>query len=111
MFEDLIKKLEHECEVALTLFRNNKTMVNPNNFLAILLNKSKSAHVKATMNTKDEKMSDIQSDTSGVITSSDDILRTFCDETDIDCDIGFNVSVGTATMGLSEYCPPENCLL
>ena len=53
----------------------------------------------------------VQSDTSDVITSSDYILRTFCDETDIDCDIGFNVSVGTATMGLSEYWPPENCLL
>ena len=38
--EDLIKKLEHECEVALTWFRNNKMMVNPNNFQAILLNKS-----------------------------------------------------------------------
>ena len=41
--EDLIKKLEHECEVALTWIRNNKMMVNPNRFQAILLNKSKSA--------------------------------------------------------------------
>ena len=40
----------------------------------------------------------VQSDTGDAITSSDDILRTFCDETDIDCDIGFNVSVGTPTM-------------
>ena len=48
--EDLIKKLEHECEVALTWFRNNKMMVNPNKFQAILLNKSKSTHVKATIN-------------------------------------------------------------
>ena len=40
----------------------------------------------------------VQSDTVDAITSSDDILRTFCDETDIDCDIGFNVSVGTPTM-------------
>ena len=30
--EDLFKKLEHECEVALTWFRNNKIMVNPNKF-------------------------------------------------------------------------------
>ena len=46
--EDLIKKLEHECEVALTWIRNNKMMVNPNRFQAILLNKSKSARdVKA----------------------------------------------------------------
>ena len=56
MFEDLIKKLEHECEVALTWFRNNKTMVSPNKIQAILLNKSKSAHVKATMNIGDEKI-------------------------------------------------------
>ena len=40
----------------------------------------------------------VQRDTGDAITSSDDILRTFCDETDIDCDIGFNVSVGTPTM-------------
>ena len=46
--EDLIKKLEHECEVAVTWIRNNKMMVNPNRFQAILLNKSKSARdVKA----------------------------------------------------------------
>ena len=48
--EDLIKILEHKCEVALTWFRSNKMMVNPNKFQAILLNKSKSAHVKETMN-------------------------------------------------------------
>ena len=35
--EDLIKILEHECEVALTWFKNNKMMVNPNKFQAILL--------------------------------------------------------------------------
>ena len=54
--EDLIKKLEHECEVALTWIRNNKMMVNPNRFQAILLNKSKSTQVKATMNIGDEKI-------------------------------------------------------
>ena len=54
--EDLIKKLEHECEVPLTWFRNNKMMVNPKKFQAILLNKSKSTHVKATMNIGDEKI-------------------------------------------------------
>ena len=54
--EDLIKKLEHECEVSLTWFRNNKMMVNPNRFQAILLNKSKSTQVKATMNIGDEKI-------------------------------------------------------
>ena len=54
--EDLIKKLEHECEVALTWFRSNKTMVNPNKFQAILLNKSKSTHVKATMNIGNEEI-------------------------------------------------------
>ena len=54
--EDLIKKLEHECEVALTWFRNNKMMVNPNKFQAILLNKSKSTHVKATMSIRDKKI-------------------------------------------------------
>ena len=37
-FEDLIKNLEHDCEVALNWFRNNKMMVNPNKFQAILLN-------------------------------------------------------------------------
>ena len=40
----------------------------------------------------------VQSDVGDAITSSDDILKTFCDETDIDCDTGFNVSVGTPTM-------------
>ena len=41
----------------------------------------------------------VQSDTGDAITSSDDkILRSFCDETDTDCDIGLNVSVGTPTM-------------
>ena len=54
--EDLIKKLEHECEVALTWFRNCKMMVNPNKFQAILFNKSKSTHVKAAMNIGDEKI-------------------------------------------------------
>ena len=32
--------LEHECEVVLTWFRNNKMMVNPNKFQTILLNKT-----------------------------------------------------------------------
>ena len=54
--EDIIKKLEHECEVALTWFRNNKIMVNPNKFQAILLKKSKSTHIKATMKIGDEKI-------------------------------------------------------
>ena len=41
----------------------------------------------------------VQSATGDAITSSDDkILRSFNDETDIDCDIGLNVSVGTPTM-------------
>ena len=54
--EDLIKILEHEREVALTWFRINKMMVNPNKFQAILLNKSKSTHVKETMNIGNEKI-------------------------------------------------------
>ena len=54
--EDLIKKLEHECEVVLTWFRNCKMMVNPNKFQVILFNKSKSTHVKATVNIGDEKI-------------------------------------------------------
>ena len=54
--EDVIKKLEHECEVALTWIRNNKIMVNPNKFQAILLNKSKSTQFKATMNIGNEKI-------------------------------------------------------
>ena len=37
-------------------FRNNKMMGNPNKFQAILLNKSKSIHVKATMNIGNEKI-------------------------------------------------------
>ena len=40
----------------------------------------------------------IQSDTGDAITSSEDTLRTFCDETDIDCVIDLDVSVGTPTM-------------
>ena len=48
--EDFLKKLEHECELALTWFKNNKMMVNSNKFQAILLNKSRSTHVKATIN-------------------------------------------------------------
>ena len=54
--EDLIKKLKRECEVVLTWFRDNKMMVNPNKFQAILLNKSKSTHVKETMNIGNEKI-------------------------------------------------------
>ena len=54
--EDLNKKLKRECEVVLTWFRDNKMMVNPNKFQAILLNKSKSTQVKATMNIGDEKI-------------------------------------------------------
>ena len=44
----------HECELAVTWFRN-KMMVNPNKFQTILLNKSKSTHVKPTMNIGNEK--------------------------------------------------------
>ena len=40
----------------------------------------------------------VQSDTDDANTSGKDILRSFCGETDIDCDIGLNVSVGTPTM-------------
>ena len=40
----------------------------------------------------------VQSDTGDAITSSDDIVRSSCDETNIDSDIGFNVSVGTPAM-------------
>ena len=54
--EDLIKKLKRECEVALTWFRDNKMMVNPNKFQAILLNKSKPTHVKVTMDIGNEKI-------------------------------------------------------
>ena len=54
--EDLIKKLKRECEVALTWFRDNKMMVNPNKFQAILLNKSKPTHVKLTMDIGNEKI-------------------------------------------------------
>ena len=35
----------------------------------------------------------VQSDTGDAVASSDDIIRSFYDETDIDCDIGFNVSI------------------
>ena len=59
--EDLIKKLEHECEVALAWFRNNKMMVNPNKFEAILLNKSKSTHVTQRMNIGNEKIESLSS--------------------------------------------------
>ena len=59
--EDLIKKLEHECEVALTWFMNNNMIVNPNKFQAILLNKSKYTHVKATMNIGSEKIESLSS--------------------------------------------------
>ena len=59
--EDLIKKLEHEYEVALTWFMNNKMIVNPNKFQAILLNKSKYTHVKATMNIGSEKIESLSS--------------------------------------------------
>ena len=55
-FKELIKILEHKCEVALTWFRNNKMMVNPNKFQAILMNKSKSTHVKETVNIGNEKI-------------------------------------------------------
>ena len=40
----------------------------------------------------------VQSDTDDAIESSEDILKSFCEETDIDCDIGFNVAVRTPTM-------------
>ena len=40
----------------------------------------------------------VQSETGDAITCSDDILRTFCDETDIDSVFDANVSVGTPTI-------------
>ena len=40
----------------------------------------------------------VESDTGDAITSSDDILGTFCHETDIDSDIDSNVLVGTTTI-------------
>ena len=40
----------------------------------------------------------VQSDTGDAITSNEDILRTFCNETYIDRHTGLNVSVGTPTM-------------
>ena len=40
----------------------------------------------------------VQSDTGDVNTSSEDILRSIFDETDIDCDNGLNVSIGTPTI-------------
>ena len=40
----------------------------------------------------------VESDTGDAITSSDDILGTFCHETDTDSDIDFNVLVGTTTI-------------
>ena len=44
----------HECEVAVTWFRNE--MMVTNKFHTILLNKSKSTHVKPTMNIENEKI-------------------------------------------------------
>ena len=40
----------------MTWFSNNKMIVNPSKFQAILLNKSKSTHVKDTMNIGNEKI-------------------------------------------------------
>ena len=40
----------------------------------------------------------VQRNAGDEITSSEDILRTFCDETDIDCAIDLSVSVGTPAM-------------
>ena len=40
----------------------------------------------------------VQSETGDAITYSDDILGTFCDETDIDSTFDVNVSVGTPTI-------------
>ena len=40
----------------------------------------------------------VQSDTGDAITCSDDILGTFCDETDTDSVFDANVSVGTPTI-------------
>ena len=44
----------------------------------------------------------VQSDRGDAITSSKDIFKKFCNETDIDCDIDLNVSVGTPTMGMNK---------
>ena len=40
----------------------------------------------------------VERDTGDKITSSEDILRIFCDETDIDCAIDVSGSIGTPTM-------------
>ena len=42
--------------------------------------------------------------TGDAITSSDDILGPFCDETDIDSDIDLNVLVGTTTIVRLKNC-------
>ena len=54
--EDLIKILIHECEVALTWFRNNNMMINPNKFQASLLITTKSTYVKELRNIGNEKI-------------------------------------------------------
>ena len=54
--EDIIKILEHEREAALTWFRNNRMIVNPNKFETILLNKSKSSHFEEITNIGNEKI-------------------------------------------------------
>ena len=51
-----MKKLENECELALTWLINNKMMVNPNKFQAILFTESKFTYVKETMNIGNEKI-------------------------------------------------------
>ena len=40
----------------------------------------------------------VKRDTGDKITSSEDMLKIFCDETDIDCAIDVNGSIGTPTM-------------
>ena len=45
----------------------------------------------------------VQSDTGETFTSNEYILGTFCDETDIDSDIGLNVSVGTPTLARDKF--------
>ena len=54
--EDIIKILEHECEVTLTWFRNNNIIVNPHKFETILLNKCKSSHFGEITNIGNEKI-------------------------------------------------------
>ena len=52
----------------------------------------------------------VKSDTGDAIASSDDILETFCDQTDIDSDINTNVSVKNFTIVRNETAGSSNDL-